>query len=100
MLLFQTKYLKPSITMENGLVVGHGRLHRKIQELNYDTTKFLDVDDECEPDYNLSIINRYIPEKIKASLCSASMDQKSFKFIINAFSVSIQAVAWSNVYRL
>lgn len=61
--------------MNNGLVICHGRLHKKIHELNYETTTFMDVDDKNAPDYILSIKNPETPLKIN----------RTFPFIINAF---------------
>ncbi len=61
--------------MDNVLAICHGRAHRKIQEINYETATFLDPDPDANADRILDIEDPETPYKI---------DEK-FTFIINAF---------------
>lgn len=60
--------------MNDVLVICHGSKHRKIQEINYETASFLDIDENAEPDWNLDIGDPDTPDEIG----------KTFSFIINA----------------
>lgn len=51
--------------MNNVLVLSHGRNHRIIKEINYQTSKFLDPDPNSGSDYRISADYKYIGNIIK-----------------------------------
>lgn len=75
--------------MDNVLVICHGHRDRHIQEINYATAKFLNIDGESKPDYRLDITNPNTPTKIGLTFntiinafCPISEEFKSFKAAI------------------
>lgn len=61
--------------MDNVLVICHGHQDRPINEVNYATAKFLNIDDETEPNYVMDIIDYRVPQWIG----------RKFDVVINAF---------------
>lgn len=62
-------------TLIDALVLFHGRKHRHIQEVSYENSKFLDINEEHNPDYELDAGNYITPLIIR----------REFKHVINAF---------------
>ena len=61
--------------MNNTIVLCHGRTSRKILELNYDSTIFVDSDPDTNPDFILDIGNTNVEKKVG----------QKFNNVINAF---------------
>lgn len=51
--------------MDNVLVISHGKNDRIIEEINYQTSKFLDPDPAVDPDYIFDAQYKYITNRIK-----------------------------------
>ena len=60
------------------LLLGHGRKHRKLSSVNYDTSVFVDRDEQCAPDIVIDVVKNRLDKNLTGifdevvTVCSGS----------------------------
>jgi len=88
--------------LEDVLVIGHGRSHQKILNVDYESATFVDIDPKCNPDIvcDVKYVNSITSDKFSYVLfANSSYILSKLSFVGNIYIDSLDLLLLGNVHK-